>query len=217
MYNSKPAAMDAYFETFETWNKIAVLYEENFMDLTIYNESYDTVCRLLSQENASILEIGCGPGNISKYLLSQRPDFQIHGIDVSPNMISLASKNNPTASFSVFDVRNLHEINENYDAIIAGFCLPYLATSDVQKLVKDSHILLHDNGILYLSFVEGNPENSGFQTGSSGYRCYFYYHQLSNLKSILLHNGFEDFQEFQVEYLRPKNSEVHTIVIARKK
>lgn len=32
-----------YQETFETWNKIAGLYEEKFMDLDLYNQSYDAV------------------------------------------------------------------------------------------------------------------------------------------------------------------------------
>jgi len=36
--------MDHYQETFETWNKIASLYQERFMDLDLYNESYDLIC-----------------------------------------------------------------------------------------------------------------------------------------------------------------------------
>lgn len=60
--------MDKYFETFETWNKVASLYEENFMNLEVYNESYDLFCNTVHTPNASILEIGCGPGNITKYL-----------------------------------------------------------------------------------------------------------------------------------------------------
>ena len=63
--------MDKYRETFETWNKVAQLYEDKFMDLDLYNDTYDQFCELLLKKNASILEIGCGPGNITKYLLSK--------------------------------------------------------------------------------------------------------------------------------------------------
>ena len=33
--------MDKYEETFATWNKMASMYQEKFMELEIYNESYD--------------------------------------------------------------------------------------------------------------------------------------------------------------------------------
>ena len=41
-----------------------------------------------------VLEIACGPGNITKYISRLRPDFQITAIDLSPNMIELAKANN---------------------------------------------------------------------------------------------------------------------------
>ena len=79
--------MDSYQETFNTWNKIALLYQDKFMDLDLYNESYDSFCELIPKQQASILEIGCGPGNITQYILTKRPDFIIEGIDVAPNMV----------------------------------------------------------------------------------------------------------------------------------
>jgi tRNA G46 methylase TrmB len=67
--------MDIYKETAATWNKIALLYQGRFMQLDIYNETYDFFCNSISKNAPAILEIGCGPGNITKYLLSKRPDF----------------------------------------------------------------------------------------------------------------------------------------------
>jgi ubiquinone/menaquinone biosynthesis C-methylase UbiE len=81
-----------YIETFNTWNKIATLYQNKFMDLDLYNETYDFICALLNKPNSKILEIGCGPGNITKYLLSKQPSFDIFGIDIAPNMIELAKR-----------------------------------------------------------------------------------------------------------------------------
>src|SRR5437016_8972835 len=109
--------MDTYKETFETWNKVASLYEDKFMYLDIYNETYDVFCNSISKDNPNILEIGCGPGNITKYLLSKREDFHIDGIDIAPNMIELAKKNNPTANFSVMDSRRINELDKFYDEI----------------------------------------------------------------------------------------------------
>ncbi|TCV19528.1 hypothetical protein EDC17_100450 [Sphingobacterium alimentarium] len=45
-------------------------------------------------------------------------------------MIELAKKNNPTAHFDVMDSRHIGELTDSYDAIICGFCLPYLSDQE---------------------------------------------------------------------------------------
>ena len=210
--------MDRYKETFETWNKIASLYQDHFMNLDLYNETYDFVCNSVTKKNAKLVKIGCGPGNITKYLLSKRPDFDIFGIDIAPNMIELAQKNNPTASFAIMDSRNLDEIKTQYDGIICGFCLPYLSHTDSQKFITDCYNLLNEDGLLYISFVEGDPSKSDFQIGGNGDRSYFYFYNLNDLTTQLLENNFADFKIFKVEYQKNKNDiDIHTILIAKKK
>ncbi len=95
-----------YDITHNTWNKLGDLYQEHFMDLDIYNSSYDSFCQILP-EGAEVLELGCGPGNITRYLTKLRPDLQITATDVAPNMVALAEKNVPSAKYEVLDVRRL--------------------------------------------------------------------------------------------------------------
>lgn len=209
---------DRYKETFETWNKVASLYQDKFMYLNLYNESYDSLCSLLSVQNAKILELGCGPGNITRYLFAKRPDFHIQGIDISPNMIQLAKANNPTASFQVMDIRKIDQIESKFDGIVCGFCLPYLSEKDCQKLILDSYFLLNNDGLLYISFVEDSKANSGFKSASSGDRTYFYYHGVENLKLLLSQNSFDLVRILKVNYEKAdKEKEIHSIVIAKKK
>ena len=210
--------MDKYKETFETWNKVASLYQDKFMDLDLYNDTYDFICNSITKKDAKVLEIGCGPGNITKYLLTKRPDFDIFGIDIAPNMIALAKMNNPTANFAVMDIREINHLEIKYDGIIGGFCLPYLSNSDSQKLITDCFNLLNENGLIYLSFVEGDPINSDFQIGSGGDRIYFHYYNLDDLKENLNKNNFEEMKVFNVNYKKSKDEiDIHTIFIAKKK
>ncbi len=209
--------MDKYEETFDTWNKIASLYNDKFMDLDVYNSTYDFICSSINKPNAIVLDIGCGPGNITKYLLSKRPDFDIHGIDTSPNMIELAQKNNPTAHFTVMDCRQINLLNQSYDGIIVGFCLPYLSTAESKELISNAYDLLNENGLIYLSFVEGNPNNSDFKVGSGG-RVYFHYHNLDDLITELTAAKFNQPEIFKVPYKTSETEhDVHTIIVARKK
>ncbi len=209
--------MDRYKETFDTWNKVASIYQDKFMDLNLYNETYEYICNSVTKQKAKLLEIGCGPGNITKYLLTQRPDFEIFGIDIAPNMVELAKRNNPTANFAVMDSRQIRNLDKKYDGIISGFCLPYLSQTESNELISNSYDLLNDNGLIYLSFVEGDPNKSDFKVGSGG-RVYFNFYNLDNLKTQLIKTKFDDIKTFRVKYKTSETEfDIHTILTAKKK
>ena len=182
--------MDKYEITVDTFNKLADKYQEKYMDFDFYVDTYDTFCDLISNDKAVIFEIACGPGNITKYLLSKRSDFKIEGVDLAPKMVELARANNPTASFHVLDSRDISSVTKKFDAVMCGFCTPYLSKEDVAKLIMDIRALLKTNGILYLSTMEGDYEKSDFQTSSDGDQVYIHYHQLDFLKLHLDANRF---------------------------
>jgi SAM-dependent methyltransferase len=210
--------MDFYKETFDTWDKLASPYQDKFMDLEIYDETYDLFCKMVAADNAPILDLGCGPGNISKYLQSKRADFRIDGVDVAPNMIALAQANIPTGCFRVMDCRDIRNLNTSYHGIICGFCLPYLTPTDAANLIADCYQLLEEGGWFYLSFVEGDPAQSGFISGSSGDRTYFHYYRTTDLQKQLLEQGFLNPLILSVNYKRSENqSELHIILLCRKK
>ncbi|MEP0265184.1 class I SAM-dependent methyltransferase [Dokdonia sp.] len=209
--------MDKYQETFNTWNTLAQCYQEMFMELDIYNASYDLFCASIKRQNASILEIGCGPGNITKYLLDRHPTYRITATDVAENMIALTKENNPSATVQILDCRALDTLKDTYDGIMCGFTLPYLSDSDTAKFIQNSYALLRQDGILYLSFVGGNYKDSGFITGSTGDRTYFYYHNILDVKNMLTTQGFQLIEHMEVPYKRSeKTSEMHTILLAQK-
>lgn len=208
---------DRYIEIHKTWNKVAHLYEHKFMALDLYNDTYKKFCDLLSTEKASILDLGSGPGNIIRYILSINPKLQIIATDVSDNMIALAKKNNPSIEAKVLDCRNLSTINNTFDGIICGFVIPYLSLMDVQCLIAECVASLNENGILYLSFVEGDYGDSGYIIGSTGDRSYFYYYDFKTIKKVLTANNLLVQDHYSKKYEKADNSiEIHTIIIAKR-
>jgi ubiquinone/menaquinone biosynthesis C-methylase UbiE len=209
--------MDKYQETSETWNKMATLYENKFMHVDIYNKSYDAILDALPNKNAKILEIGCGPGNIAHYLLAKRPDLDFFGTDIAPNMVELAQKNNPQARFAVLDIREINQLNSKYDGIICGFCLPYLTQADGFQFLAQCSRLLEKNGVLYISFVEGEPKDSGFKTNNTGDRVFFNYYKLEDLKKELSTCGLKDITVLYADFPRGEGVvEKHTMLLALK-
>lgn len=184
--------MDKTKDIMEVFNRCANEYQAKFMDISMYHPSLDVFCENIAKENASILELACGPGNISKYLFSKRPDVKLLGLDIAPNMIELAKHNNPTAFFEEMDCRDIATLKEQYDGIVCGFGLPYLSKEEAIKLIADAYVLLKEKGVLYISTMEDEYEKSGLKKSSSGeYELFMYFHEAGYLVEALEGNGFK--------------------------
>jgi cyclopropane fatty-acyl-phospholipid synthase-like methyltransferase len=187
------------------------------MHLDLYDDTYDAFCDLLPNINSNVLEIACGPGNITKYLLTKRPGLKILGTDFAPNMIALAKENNPTAVFQIIDCREIDQLTQKFDGIMCGFCLPYLSKEEVAKLFKDSAHLLNNGGIAYFSAIEGDYEKSAFEYSSDGqHKTFVYYYAAEFLRGLLEENNFEMAELVRKEYPKGETISTHLIFIAKK-
>jgi len=209
---------NTYHDTHRAWNNVAERYQTHFMDLDLYDDTYDAFCNRLEKPGARILEIGCGPGNITRYLLRKRPDFVLLATDVAPNMVELARKNNPTAQCEVLDCRDLNRLDGPFDGIVCGFCLPYLSKEDCARLLRDCSRLLNPGGLLYLSAIEGDYARSGYETSSDGKtRMYVYLHQADYLLEGLKTNDFVNIDVIRKPYTKSDGSaSIHLIILAQK-
>lgn len=206
-------------DTILAFDRQASLYQDKFMDFDLYNDTYDLFCALIPDSQARMFEIGCGPGNITRYILLKRPGFRIEAIDLAPNMIELARKNNPEADFKVMDCRNIKSLPPGFDAVMCGFCMPYLSKEECAELIEDCSGLLNHGGIFYFSVIEGNYDQSGVETSSTGeYSAYVYYHQEDYLQRMLEKSRFETLHILRKAYPKPGGStSAHMIFIAKKK
>ena len=210
--------MDNDDQTFQTWNKVASAYQDKFMNMDLYNDSYDIFCQLIEKSNPKIFEIGCGPGNITRYISGKRPDFKIEAIDIAPEMIQLAKVNNPNADFKIMDCKEMDSLTTTFDGIICGFCMPYLTKEDCVKLIANCSSILNNAGLFYFSIIEDDYKKSGFETSSDGqHKMFVYFHQQDYLQEALEKSGFETVHLLRIKY--PKSNDVidtHLIFIAQK-
>lgn len=202
----------------EIFNKLADLYQEKFMNVSIYGNSFEFFCDAIEKRNADILELACGPGNITKYLMEKRADFNILGTDLSLNMVNLARSNNPTVTFKVMDSRALDTLEQSFNGIMCGFLLPYLSKKETFTLIHDVAELLCPDGIFYLSTMEDDYEKSGLKKGSTGDELFMYYHQANYLIEVLTENQLEPIKLERIETKNPDGTmTTDLILISRKK
>ena len=173
------------------FDKHAKGYQEKYMNVDLYGDSLDLFCAQLEKQNAEVLELACGPGNITRYLLNKRPDLKILATDLAPSMLELAKINNPEASFQLLDCREVNTLGKKWDAVMCGFCLPYLSKEDAIQFIQDAANALNDKGLLYISTMEDDYSKSGIQYSSTGDELYMYFHQADYLTEALENNGFK--------------------------
>ena len=201
----------------DIFNKYATEYQNKFMNVDAYGDSLDIFCDAIKKQNSSVLELACGPGNITKYLLDKRSDLKIFGIDLAPNMIELAKQNNPKAEFKVMDCREINSLGKTFDAIMCGFCLPYLSKEEAIQLIVDAAKLLNTGGVFYLSTMEDDYSKSRFKKGSSGEEIFMHYHEAGYLTNTLEENNFKTLNWRRQDYPEADGSNTIDLIIISQK
>ena len=203
----------------EIFEEYALSYQTKYMSVEKYHDSLDLFCESLSHPNATILELACGPGNITKYLLSQSPKLKILGTDLSLAMLDLARANNPSANFQLLDCRSISKMNSTYDAILCGFGLPYVTKEDAIQMIQDASSSLNDGGLIYLSTMEDDYSKSGFRGSSSNSEegLIMYFHESGYLLEALKINGFQIVDVSRVQYPDANGEDFTDLIIIGKK
>ena len=198
------------------FDKNAELYSQKYMDVSIYYDSLDLFCDLIKIQNADIIDLACGPGNVTKYLLDKRPDFKMLATDLSPKMLEIAKEHNPSATFSLLDCKDIDQLEASYDGIMCSFAFPYLSKEEVIKFLKNVTKVLKEDGVIYISTMEDNNLNSGWESGSTGDKIFINYHEESYLISNLKENNFEIIDLSRITYPGKADKMIVDLIIIAK-
>ncbi|WP_144184590.1 class I SAM-dependent methyltransferase [Elioraea rosea] len=80
---------------------------------------------------ASVLDLGCGTGNLAAVLAERDPASRITGIDIAPGFIDAARRAVPSARFMLADAMALPFPGAAFDAGLAMLVLPFPPEPDV--------------------------------------------------------------------------------------
>lgn len=127
----------------------AYVYDE-LMDDTLFVKWLEYTEKFIPDPNTSILELGCGNGQLG--ILLKEKGYDIAGLDLSAEMLSLAKQRQEAAGveFPLFhvDMRDLSSFGI-YDAIIS-YCdtLCYLETqTDLETVFEQAYVHLETDGV----------------------------------------------------------------------
>ena len=205
-----------YQNIIQIYNAVAQKYQDKFANDTVYNHSYDLLLKHMEPIHKNVLDVACGFGKITNYLLNHNPKLSVLGVDAAENMVALAKQNNPNASFKVMDCREINNLQQDFNVIIFGFCFPYLTKEDVLKLIKDAATMLHPNGLLYISTMIGDYEKDSRVTSSSDGKnsMFIHYHEPAYLIEALETQEFKILENYTKLY--QEGGDTDLFLIAKK-
>ena len=192
--------MDPGEQAARIFDRYAARYAAEYADVGRYIPSLQAFLDLLPT-GADVLELACGPGNVTRHLLHQRPDLRVLGTDLAPAMLAIAREQLPMATFERLDQRAVKTLGRRVHGIACAFGLPYLSAVEAAALIADASAMLHPGGALYLSTMEEDPARSAWEGPSEEERILMHYHAGAALRNAFRKAGLNLRHESRSRYV----------------
>jgi trans-aconitate 2-methyltransferase len=86
----------------------------------------DLLARVRVEEPKDVVDLGCGPGNLTAILAEIWPTARVRGVDSSPAMIESARIGVPSVEFELADLRDWVARGEEVDLLVSNATLQWL-------------------------------------------------------------------------------------------
>ncbi len=134
---------EVFFEEYQK-TRANEINANNLIEIPIMKEMLPAV------KDKSILDLGCGAGDMDKYFVEKGAKYVL-ATDISENMINVANAINghEKISYKVLKMEDIENIQEKFDIVYSSLAFHYI--EDFNKLLSDINHLLNPNGILIFS------------------------------------------------------------------
>ncbi|MFA9436517.1 MAG: class I SAM-dependent methyltransferase [Candidatus Bathyarchaeota archaeon] len=146
------------------WDNIAERYDDRSGALKEFSEVFNTFMEKLP-ENGRVLDLGCGTGlPYARHLVEN--GFNVLGVDLSEEMVKVASKNVPEATFVQLSMSEI-PYRDEFHGVISSFSMLLLSPDLFKETASRVLSALVDGGYFYLSLNEpvgesDDPESEVF-------------------------------------------------------
>ncbi|TCP45064.1 methyltransferase family protein [Tamaricihabitans halophyticus] len=150
----------------------------------------------LVRDNSSgaVADIGCGPGQVTAHLHAL--GLTTFGIDLSPEMVSLARRANPHLPFDEGSMTNLDLADGSLGGILAFFSTIHTPPRQLSAVIGEFQRVLAPGGHLLFGFLAGDapqPEATDHKVAIA------YQWPPDGIAELLRQNGFTEIARIQRE------------------
>jgi ubiquinone/menaquinone biosynthesis C-methylase UbiE len=143
----------------------------------------------LPSRGGLIGDVGCGPGHVARYLKSL--GFRSTGVDLSPAMVKIARRSDPTIEFTVASMLALPAGDREWEGIVALYSIIHLEPTQVQAAIAEFFRVLTNRGLLMVAIHVGNQVRHVDELLGQAVSLDFRFMEISDLETKLGNAGFE--------------------------
>ena len=143
----------------------------------------------LVKEKGPVCDMGCGPGQIARYLYDQGV-ANVFGMDLSPGMVAEAQRLNPDISFRPGNMLALPDLDGSWTGIAAFYSIIHIPRDEVVAALKEMERVLQPDGWLLLTFHVGDKVLHVDEWWGQKVYIDFIFFSLAEMESYLHAAGF---------------------------
>jgi SAM-dependent methyltransferase len=138
------------------YNSLSEVYEMMYHSFINYDKEYSYYRnKLIPFNSKSVLELGCGTGNLAQRFIGDGFDYT--GIDLNRAMLRIAKEKNPEGHFIEADMRNFNLNKKSGACLFTGRTSAYLLTNeDVLSTFNSIHASLNNEGIVCFDCIDAS-------------------------------------------------------------
>ncbi|MGQ8335991.1 class I SAM-dependent DNA methyltransferase [Sunxiuqinia sp. A32] len=180
----------------EFYSKYSSQFDAKIGTLDLYDESYTSFIER-AKKPKNLLDLACGPGNVSQFIKNLIPDTEITCVDLSEEMLTIAKQKIPDGKFFKSDILDINIPKETYDLIICAFGLPYIQSEEIDKLVAQVNCFSHQDSLIYISCMKGEKSAIEEISFANKEKLIINYHTKENVLNEFRKGGYEliDYKE----------------------
>ncbi|MFL6208307.1 MAG: class I SAM-dependent methyltransferase [Pyrinomonadaceae bacterium] len=150
---------EAQAELAASYDRVARQYAAEYFD-EFAHKPFD--CALLDGFAAEVrgqglvCEIGCGPGQVARYLRAR--GVEMHGVDLSEEMVNHARRLNPDITFAQGDMLALDAGDATFAGLISFYAIIHLKRGEVTRALGELWRVLRPGAPVLISFHGGAGE-----------------------------------------------------------
>jgi SAM-dependent methyltransferase len=145
---------------------------------------------LTSASAGSVVDVGCGPGRVTRFLADAGLDTC--GVDISPRMIEAARSAHPHLRFDVGSLLHLPHPDRSLAGVVYWYSIITTPPGELLNIWQESHRVLGLSGRILVAFQAGEndlverPNAYGSTSTLTLYR-----HRVDDVAQSLDQSGFE--------------------------